>query len=173
MVESRGDEAEGSRAAVHSVRTSLRDTADELGDRVDKATDLREQIRAHPMAALAVGTVAGVVIGRQLSALLGVGGMAALGAGAALRAAPPSNGRFFADRLVRNVGAALASAIVVPVVSGIQKLVESNRAHVPSQRVADATLLSLERKPRRRRSAAAWSPPEQPRPSSRWTASET
>ena len=131
MVESRSDEAEGLREAVHSVRTSLQDTVDELGDRVEKVADVREQIRTHPIASLAVATVAGVVIGRQLATLLGVGGVAALGASAALRAAPPSQGRLFADRIVNNVGAALASAIVVPVVSGIQKIVEASRAHVP------------------------------------------
>jgi len=130
MVESRSDEAEGLRAAVHSVRNSLQDTVDELSDRMDKVADVREQIRAHPIAALAVAAVAGVVIGRQLTGLLGMGGVAALGARAALRAAPPSNGRLLLDRITNNVGAALASAIVVPVVSGIQKIVESSR-HVP------------------------------------------
>jgi len=103
---------------------------DELGDRMEKVADVREQIRAHPMAALAVATLAGVVIGRQLATLLGVGGVAALGASAALRAAPASQGRLLADRIVNNVGAAVASAIVVPVVSGIQKIVESSR-HIP------------------------------------------
>ena len=130
MVESRSDEAEGLRAAVHSVRTSLQDTVDELGDRMDRVADVREQIRTHPMAALAVATLAGVVIGRQLATILGVGGVAALGASAALRAAPASQGRLLADRIVNNVGAAVASAIVVPVVSGIQKIVESSR-HIP------------------------------------------
>jgi hypothetical protein len=128
MDETRGREAERLREDMNSVRASLKDTMDELSDRVNRAADWREQVRTHPVAGLAVAAVAGLVIGRQLAGLLGVGGVAALGAGAALRAAPANGGRVIADRIINSAGAALASAVLVPVVSGIQKLVESSRS---------------------------------------------
>jgi uncharacterized membrane protein YedE/YeeE len=112
---------------VDNVRASVHETVDELRDRVNKATDAREQIRTHPIAALAVATVAGLLIGRQLTSLVGLGGLAALGVGAARRATPASNGYVIADRIINSVGAALASAVLVPVISGLRQLVESSR----------------------------------------------
>ena len=81
MDDTRGKETERLREAVDNVRASVHETVDELSDRVNRAADVREQVRAHPIAALAVATVAGLVIGRQLTSLLGVGGLAALGIG--------------------------------------------------------------------------------------------
>jgi len=134
MDDTRGKETERLREAVDNVRASVHETVDELSDRVNRAADVREQVRAHPIAALAVATVAGLVIGRQLTSLLGVGGLAALGAGAALRARPASNGHLIADRIVNGLGATLASAVLVPVISGLQHLVESSRAQTADGR---------------------------------------
>jgi hypothetical protein len=127
MDDPRGKETERLREAVDNVRASVHETVDELRDRVNKATDAREQIRTHPIAALAVATVAGLLIGRQLTSLLGLGGLAALGAGAARRATPANNGYVIADRIINSVGATLASAVLVPVISGLRQLVESSR----------------------------------------------
>jgi hypothetical protein len=116
----------------------VEDTVSELGDRVHKATDLDEQIRAHPIAALAAATIAGLIIGRQLVALFGIGGIATLGANlgaTALRAtAPTSNGHLITDRIINNAGAVLASAVLVPVVSGLRKLVEAATGKPTAQR---------------------------------------
>jgi hypothetical protein len=110
----------------------------ELGERVHKATDLEEQIRAHPIAALAGATIAGLVIGRQLVALFGIGGIATLGANlgaSALRAAAPtSNSHLITDHIVNNAGAVLASAVLVPVVSGLRKVVEAATGQPAVQR---------------------------------------
>jgi hypothetical protein len=133
MDDPRGKDTERLREAVDNVRASVHETVDELSDRVNRAVDVREQVRSHPLAALAVATVAGLVIGRQLASLLGLGGIAALGAGAALRAAPASNGHMITDRIVNSVGATLASAVLVPVISGLQQLVESSRARASAE----------------------------------------
>ena len=129
MDQPRDRETERLKEAVHSARASVEHTVSELGDRVHKATDLEEQIRAHPIAALAAATIAGLVIGRQLVALFGIGGIATLGANlgaSALRAAvPTSNGHLITDRIINNAGAVLASAVLVPVVSGLRKIVEA------------------------------------------------
>jgi hypothetical protein len=138
MDDTRGKETDRLREAVDSVRASVHETVDELSDRVNRAADVREQVRTHPIAALAMATVAGLVVGRQLTSLLGVGGLAALGAGAALRAAPASNGHVIADRIINGVGATLASAVLVPVISGLQQLVESSRAQAAESRFGRA-----------------------------------
>jgi hypothetical protein len=113
-------------------------TVSELGDRVHKATDLEEQVRAHPIAALAAATIAGLIIGRQLVALFGIGGIATLGAnlgaGALRAAAPASNGRLITDRIINNAGAVLASAVLVPVVSGLRKVIEAATGRPAVQR---------------------------------------
>src|SRR6266404_4447047 len=117
MDEPRGRETDRLREAVHTARASVEDIVFELGERVHKAADLREQVRAHPIVALSVATVAGLVIGRQLVALLGIGGIAAMGASAVLRAAAPvSNGHVITERIFNNAGAVLASSVLVPVV---------------------------------------------------------
>ena len=142
MDQPRDRETERLKAAVHSARVSVEDTVSELGERVHKATDLEEQIRAHPIAALAAATVAGLIVGRQLVALFGIGGVATLGANlgaSALRAAAPaSDGRLITDRIINNAGAVLASAVLVPVVSGLRKVIEKataqsvfHRSHPP------------------------------------------
>jgi hypothetical protein len=130
MDEQRGKETERLREAVEDVRASVHETVNELSDRVHKATDVHEQVRSHPVAALAVAAVGGLIVGRQLTSLLGLGGIVALGASAALRATPASNGHVnvIVDRIINGVGAALASAVLVPVVSTIQRVIESSRA---------------------------------------------
>jgi hypothetical protein len=138
MDDTRGKETDRLREAVDDVRASVHETVDELSDRVNRAADVREQVRTHPIAALAVATVTGIVVGRQLTMLLGVGGLAALGAGAALRARPASNGHVVADRIINGVGATLASAVLVPVIAGLQQLVESSRAQTAESRFARA-----------------------------------
>src|SRR5215467_12047905 len=134
MDDTRGKETERLREAVDSVRASVHETVDELSDRVNRAADMREQVRTHPIAALAVATVAGLVIGRHLTMFLGVSGLTALGAGAALRARPMGNGHVVADRIINGVGATLASAVLVPVITGLQQLVESSRAQATESR---------------------------------------
>jgi hypothetical protein len=138
MDQPRDRETERLKEAVYSARASVEDTVSELGDRVHKATDLKEQIRAHPIAALAAATIAGLVIGRQLVALFGIGGIATLGANlgaSALRAAAPTrNGHLITDRIINNAGAVLASAVLVPVVSGLRKVVEAAVGRSAAQR---------------------------------------
>ena len=142
MDQPRDRETERLKAAVASARVSVEHTVSELGDRVHKATDLKEQIRAHPIAALATATLAGLIVGRQLVALFGIGGVATLGANlgaSALRAAATtSDGHRITDRIINNAGAVLASAVLVPVVSGLRKVIEKataqsvlHRSHPP------------------------------------------
>jgi len=129
MDDSRGNETERLREAVEDVRASVHDTVSELSDRVDKATDFEEQVRQHPIAALAMAAIGGMIVGRQLTVLLGLGGVTALGASAAIRVAPMRSGHVNAvvDRVINSVGAALASAVLVPVISGLQRVIESGR----------------------------------------------
>jgi hypothetical protein len=138
MDQPRDRETERLKEAVHSARASVEHTVSELGDRVHKATDLEEQIRAHPIAALATATIAGLIIGRQLVALFGIGGIATLGAnlgaGALRAAAPASNGQLITDRIINNAGAVLASAVLVPVVSGLRKVIEAATGRPAAQR---------------------------------------
>jgi len=144
MDQPRDRETERLKEAVHTARASVEDTVSELGDRVHKATDLEEQVRAHPIAALAAATIAGLIIGRQLVALFGIGGIATLGANlgaTALRAAAPtSNGHLVTDRIINNAGAVLASAVLVPVVTGLRKVVEAAMGHSAAQRPHPADL---------------------------------
>ena len=132
MDQPREQETERLKAAVHSARASVEHTVSELGDRVHKATDLEEQIRAHPIAALAAAMVAGLMVGRQLVALFGMGSVATLGANlgaSALKAViPSSNGLLVTDRIINNAGAVLASAVLVPVVSSLRRIVEAATA---------------------------------------------
>ena len=105
------------------ARTLLRSDIGEIGDRVSRAADWREQVRAHPTASLAVAAVAGLMIGRQLAAMLGARGVAAFGASTARRPAPSRwRANFIADRVLAGVGTSLASALVGPVVSGVQSV---------------------------------------------------
>ena len=138
MDQPRDGETERLKAAVHSARASVEHTVSELGDRVHKATDPEEQVRAHPIAALAAATIAGLIVGRQLVALFGIGGIATLGANlgaGALRAvAPTSNGHLITDRIINNAGAVLASAVLVPVVSGLRKVIEAATGHSAAER---------------------------------------
>ena len=71
----------------------MTDVAGEVSERVSRAADWREQVRAHPAASLAVAAVAGLLIGRQLAVMMGAGGLAAMAAGVALRAAPARRSR--------------------------------------------------------------------------------
>jgi hypothetical protein len=139
MDQPRDRETERLKAAVHSARASMEHTVSELGDRVHKATDLEEQVRAHPIAALAAATIAGLIVGRQLVALFGIGGVATLGANlgaSALRAAAPaSNGFLITDRIINSAGAVLASAVLVPVVSGLRKIIEAATAQSAAHRL--------------------------------------
>ena len=132
MDQPRDRESERLKAAVHSARASVEHTVSELGDRVHKATDLEEQVRAHPIVALAAATIVGLVVGRQLVALFGIGGVATLGAnlgtGALRAAAPTSNGLLITDRIINNAGAVLASAVLVPVVSALRRVIEAATA---------------------------------------------
>lgn len=127
MEDPRLRETERLREAVDDARVSIHETVDELSDRVRRAADVREQVRAHPIAALAVATVVGLVIGRQLTLLAGLSGIAAI-RGPMLRTTPARNGHLIADRIVNGVGATLASAVLVPAMSGLQQLVEWSRA---------------------------------------------
>ena len=128
MDHARDAQAERLKEAMHTVKDSMKDTVGEIGDRVSRAADWREQVRAHPTASLAVAAVAGLLVGRQLAALLGAGGLAALGASAALRAVPSrARGNFIADRVLAGVSSSLASALVGPVVTGVQSFLESSR----------------------------------------------
>jgi len=130
MDQPRERETERLREAVHSARASVQHSVSELGDRVHKATDIHEQIRAHPIVALSVAAVAGLVIGRQLVSLLGITGIATLGASTVLRATgPASNGQIIADRLISNAGAVLTSTVLVPLVTSIRELIESATRH--------------------------------------------
>jgi len=127
MDDPRGKETEHLREAVHHDLASVHETMNELSDRMNRATDVLEHVRRHPIAALAIAATAGLVIGTQITSLLGLGGIAALGARAALRATPPSRGQMIAERVVNSLSSALVSAVLVPVVSGIQRGVESAR----------------------------------------------
>ncbi len=116
------------REAVNTAKESVTDVAGEVSARVSRAADWREQVRSHPAASLAVAAVAGLLIGRQLAVMMGAGGLAAMWAGAALRAAPARvRGNLFADRILSGLGSPMASALVVPVISGIQSFIESGR----------------------------------------------
>src|SRR5262245_23002033 len=150
MDDPRGSETERLREAVQDVRASVHETVHELSNRVNKATDLDEHVRKYPLAALAIATVGGLIVGRQITVLLGLGGVTAVGASAALRAVPTSHGpvSVIVDRLINTVGAALTSAVLVPVVSGLQRLVESSwtqdstsrgrrAASAPAERIVD------------------------------------
>jgi len=122
-------EARRLRDAMDAVRTSMHDTANELSDRVNKAADLNEQVRNHPIAALVLAGVAGLVIGRQLAGLVGLGGLAAIGARAALRPTPaPANVRPIADRVVGNIGSALAGSVLPPVIGALRKAIDASNA---------------------------------------------
>jgi len=133
MDQPRDQETDRVKSAVHTAQASVEHTVSQLGDRVRNATDLEEQIRAHPIAAVTAATIAGLVVGRQLVALFSIGGVATLGvnlgAGAFRARTPTSNGRLIADRIVNNARAALASAVLVPVVSGLRKVIEAATAH--------------------------------------------
>jgi hypothetical protein len=88
--------------------------------------DIQEQVRAHPIVALSVAALAGLVIGRQLVSLLGVTGIATLGASTALRATgSTSNRQIIADRLIKNAGTVLTSPVLVPLVTSLRELIES------------------------------------------------
>jgi len=132
MDQPRDRDTERLKSALHSARASVEHTVSELGDRVQKVIDLEEQIRAHPIAALATATIAGLVVGRKLIAIFGIGGVATLGANLGARALrvanPTSNGLLIADRIINNAGAVLASAVLVPVVSGLRKVIEAATA---------------------------------------------
>lgn len=126
MDQPRERETERLRDAVHSARASVEHTATELHERVHRATDLQEQVRAHPIVALSIAAIAGLVIGRQLVSLLGIGGIATLGATTVLRGAGPMrNGHPIADRIIDNAGAVLTSAVLMPIVSSLRKLIET------------------------------------------------
>src|SRR5262245_25043118 len=138
MDQPRDRETERLKTAVHNARASVEHTVSELGDRVHKATDLEEQVRAHPIAALAAATIAGLIVGRQLVAVFGIGGIATvgvnLGVGALRAVAPTSNGHLITDRIINNAGAVLASAVLVPVVSGLRKVIEAATGRPTAQR---------------------------------------
>jgi uncharacterized membrane protein len=109
---------------MEAVRTSMHDTANELSDRVNKVADLNEQVRTHPIAALVLAGVIGLVIGRQLSAILG---LAALGASAVLRPAPPpASVSLISDRVVGSIGSALAGSVLTPVMFALQKAIDAS-----------------------------------------------
>ncbi|MGH7322789.1 MAG: hypothetical protein ACRELA_24645 [Candidatus Rokuibacteriota bacterium] len=71
------------RDAMDQTRASIRDTVEELRDKVGDAVDWRHYVDRFPGASLAVAMFAGMVIGRQIGAMLlgranGVGQPAAL-----------------------------------------------------------------------------------------------
>ena len=123
MDQPRERETERLRDAVHSARASVEHTVTELHERVHRAT---HQVRAHPIAALSIAAVAGLVIGRQLVSLLGIGGIATLGATTVLQGAGPTRSSHpIADRIIDNAGAVLTSAVLMPIVSSLRKLIET------------------------------------------------
>lgn len=136
MDDPRGSETERLRETVEDVRASVHEIVNELSDRMNKATDLREHVRTHPIGALAIATIAGLIVGRQLTSFLGLGGIIAVGASAALRATRPSMGQVIADRIINSAGAALAGGLLVPVVSGIQRIIESSLTQRPPSTAA-------------------------------------
>jgi hypothetical protein len=66
--------------AVHTARASVEDTVSELGDRVHKATDLEEQVRAHPIRGPCRGHDRGLITGGSSWRSSASGGIATLGA---------------------------------------------------------------------------------------------
>jgi len=58
------------REAMDTTRASIRDTVDELKDKVSEAVDWRHYVNRYPEASLALTTLTGLFIGRRLGAMI-------------------------------------------------------------------------------------------------------